>query len=266
MSVHVLHDYFDELPLAYFEKIHNVLLEMKLTYRDSIWTNKVNELYLSYNPEVFDKYIDLKLNTEEDKRKYLILLCWLSTSSHPSIRHSVIRQLVILFERYENSMELAITRYSKCNDPYVMQVITCAIYGCLLRGRRKGMANNIASIIRDNLYANGNAPNDILIRQWSLLIFQYTDYLNNNNNFTNRIKTTFNSCNPYKLIIDNDIEDNNKYFGESNGSWRMHETLYGFSDFKRYILGTNSRTESNIFVRLTIMRQLKQFQLKIFKR
>lgn len=250
VSVHVLHDYFDELPLAYFEKIHNVLLEMKLTYRDSIWTNKVNELYLSYNPEVFDKYIDLKLNTEEDKRKYLILLCWLSTSSHPSIRHSVIRQLVILFERYENSMELAITRYSKCNDPYVMQVITCAIYGCLLRGRRKGMANNIASIIRDNLYANGNAPNDILIRQWSLLIFQYTDYLNNNNNFTNRIKTTFNSCNPYKLIIDNDIEDNNKYFGESNGSWRMHETLYGFSDFKRYILGTNSRTESNIFCQI----------------
>ena len=250
VSVHVLHDYFDELPIDYFEKIHNVLLGMKLTYRDTIWTNKVNELYLSYNPEVFDKYIDLKLNTEEDKRKYLILLCWLSTSSHPSIRHSVIRQLVILFEKHKDLMELAITRYCECNDPYVMQVITCAIYGCLLRGRKKGMANNIASIIRDNLYANGNAPNDILIRQWSLLIFQYTDYLNNNNNFTNRIKTTFNSCNPYKLIIDNDIEDNNKYFGESNGSWRMHKTLYGFSDFKRYILGTNSRTESNIFCQI----------------
>lgn len=250
VSVHVLHDYFDELPLAYFEKIHNVLLGMKLTYRDTIWTNEVNELYLSYNPEVFDKYIDLKLNTEEDKRKYLILLCWLSTSSHPSIRHSVIRQLVILFEKHEDLMELAITRYCECNDPYVMQVITCAIYGCLLRGRDKNMSNNIASIIKNNLYTNGNAPNDILIRQWTLLIFHYTDYINNNNNFSECIKIPFKSSNPYKLIIDNDIEDNNKYFGESNGSWRMHKTLYGFSDFKRYILGTNSRTESNIFCQI----------------
>lgn len=262
VSVHVLHDYFDELPLAYFEKIHNVLLGMKLAYRDTIWTNKVNELYLSYNPEEFDKYIDLKLNTEEDKRKYLILLCWLSTSSHPSIRHSVIRQLVILFEKHKDLMELAITRYCECNDPYVMQVITCAIYGCLLRGRDKDMSNNIASIIKNNLYTNGNAPNDILIRQWTLLIFHYTDYLNNNKNFSECIKIPFKSSDPYKLIIDNDIDGNNKYFGESNGSWRMYETLYGFSDFKRYILGANSRTDSNIFCQVENNGIIKSIPIK----
>ena len=184
---------------------------MKLAYRDTIWTNKVNELYLTYNPEVFDKYIDIKLNTEEDKRKYLILLCWLSTSSHPSIRHSVIRQLVILFEKHENLMGLAITKYCECNDPYVMQVITCAIYGCLLRGRDKDMSNKIASIIKNNLYTNGNAPNDILIRQWTFLIIQYSDYLNNTS-LLDTIKLPFKSQNPYELIVDKDIKSNEKYF------------------------------------------------------
>ena len=262
VSAHVLHDYFNELSLVYFEKIHGILLKMKLACRDTIWTYKINDLYLDYDSEAFNRFIDLKLNANDDKKKYLILLCWLSTSSHPIIRHSIIKQLVILFESNNNLMELAITKFYKCNDPYVMQTITCAIYGCLLRGRNKNVANNIAYIIKNNLYTNGNAPNDILIRQWSLLIFQYTDYLNNNNNFISRIKMPFNSCNPYKLIIDNDIDGNSKYFGESNGSWRMYETLYGFSDFKRYILGTNYRTDSNIFCQIDNNGEIKAIQIK----
>lgn len=260
VSVDVLHDHFDELNLDYFEEIHITLLKMELAYRDTTWSNQVNQLYLNYDIGTFDKFIDIKLNSEDDRIKYLLLLCWLSTSSHPLIRKSIIRQLVILFENYENLMELAITKYSKCNDPYVMQVITCAIYGCLLRRRNKNTANDIATIIINILYSNENAPNDILIRQWTFLIIQYSDYLNNTS-LLDTIKLPFKSQNPYELIVDKDIKSNEKYFGENNGSKKLYYTLYGFSDFQRYILGTNTRSDSNIFCHIDNTGKIKTIQI-----
>ena len=265
-SVDGLLNYFDKLPLSYFNNIHEKLLDMKLANRDVIWTSDVNKLYSKYDPNSFDRSIDLDLFHDDDRKKYLIFICWLSTSSYPIIRHHVTKRLVILFKQDDNLMELAITQFKECDDPYVMQTITCAIYGYLLSKRNKNVANNIASVIKSNLYSEKNIPNDILIRQWSLLIFQYTDYLNNNTSLQDTIKPPFNSEDPNKLIIDNDTKTNEKYFGDSWGSQKLYDTLYGFSDFNRYILGSNFYDSSTVFVSIDNMGKIHNIEIKYMQR
>ena len=53
--------------------------------------------------------------------------------------------------------------------------------------------------------------------------------------------------NPNGLIIDewDDITEN--YFGTSYPSQLLYESINGFEDFNRYIIGTNSRNTSNIY-------------------
>lgn len=262
VDVHVLRDYFSELPIEYFNKVHDTLLKMKLADRDEIWSSKVNELYLDSAPYAFGRFIDISITNNEDNKKIIILLCWLSTSSHPAIRSVIVRKLVLLFESNNDLVEFAVTKFSKCNDPYVIQVITCAIYGCLLRKRDKELTNQCASVILKHFYREGKAPNDIVIRQWTLLIFQFADYLNNTETFRNAANPPFKSESPYEFIRDHNIEGNYEYFGKSNGSKRMYETLYGFSDFRRYILRTNSSSTSNVFFSIDEKGKIKEVLLK----
>ena len=100
-------------------------------------------------------------------------------------------------------------------------------------------------------YQESKAPDDILIRQWSMLILAIADELNPNAGYFGKINPPFSSPNPFGLMIDDKDKIKDDYFGTSKGAWRMYETLYGFSDFRRYIIGTNSHDGSYVFMQET---------------
>lgn len=130
-----------------------------------------------------------------------------------------------------------------------MQVVTSAIYGYLLRKHDATEAAKIADLILQFFYQDHKAPEDILVRQWTMLTLALADELNGINTHFSAIRPPFVSKNPYDLVVDKAEEISKDYFGLSNGSWKMYETLYGFSDFRRYIIGTNSRANSDVFLK-----------------
>lgn len=147
----------------------------------------------------------------------------------------------------------ALSEFFDCNDQYVVQVVTCAIYGYLLRKRDASEAVKIADLILQYFYQNHKAPQDILVRQWTMLTLALADELSGTNTHFGFIKPPFDSENPYDLVIDKVENISDKYFGESKGSCKMYETLYGFSDFRRYIIGTNNRENSDVFLKKKIV-------------
>ena len=72
-------------------------------------------------------------DTDEGWSKVVILLCWMCSSPHPYVRGAIIRKLVEIFGKKLQMVLFALNEFFDCNDPYVVQVITCAIYGYLLR-------------------------------------------------------------------------------------------------------------------------------------
>lgn len=250
-SVRILHDFLKDLTLEVFMVAHHVLKSADIAHRDKAWSTMVNKEYSHrLDAQWFADFIAIipREDTDEGWSKVVILLCWMCTSPHPYVRGAIIRKLVEIFGKKPSMALFALNEFFDCNDPYVVQVITCAIYGYLLRKRDATEAAKIADLILRFFYQDNKAPEDILVRQWTMLTLDLADKLNGINTHFSAISPPFVSKNPYDLVVDKAEEISKDYFGLSNGSWKMYETLYGFSDFRRYIIGTNSRTKSDVFL------------------
>lgn len=251
-SVEILHNFLQDLTLEVFMSAHHVLKKADMAYRDLAWSIMVNQEYSHrYDAQRFSDFIAIipRDDTDQGWSKVVILLCWMCTSPHPYVRGAIIRKLVEIFGKKPSMALFALNEFFDCNDPYVVQVITCAIYGYLLRKRDATEAAKIADLILRFFYQDNKAPEDILVRQWTMQTLALADELNGTNAFFGAIQPPFASENPYDLVVDKAESITKKYFGESEGSWKMYETLYGFSDFRRYIIGTNSRANSDVFLK-----------------
>lgn len=251
-SVRILHDFLQDLTLEVFMVAHHVLKSADMAHRDKAWSTMVNKEYSHrLDAQWFADFISIipRDDTDQGWGKVVVLLCWMCTSPHPYVRGAVMRKLVEIFCNKTQMAHFALNEFFDCNDPYVVQVITCAIYGYLLRKRDATEAAKIADLILQFFYQDHKAPEDILVRQWTMLTLALADELNGISTYFGAIKPPFASENPYDLVVDKAGSITKKYFGESEGSWKMYETLYGFSDFRRYIIGTNSRANSDVFLK-----------------
>lgn len=244
-SLSILRNLLTILPEEVFSMAHDRLMNESLAERDKKWTTTVNGIYESFHLGNVDDFIQIEI-TENDHLKYLILLGWMCTSTHPFIRGRLLRSLVSLFDKFPKLSQEALRLFASCNDMYVVEMIVCAIYGHLLRNRDKKECAEIAELTLRTFYVEGKAPSDILVRQWTMLILQYADYLNGDHAFWRKINIPFKTENPYSLIS-LQLNDDNTYFGLSDGSKRLYDTLCNFSDFNRYILGSNSNINSPLF-------------------
>lgn len=251
-SVEILHNFLQDLTLEVFMSAHHVLKSADMARRDRAWTTMVNQEYSHrLDARRFSNFIAIipRKDTNDGWSKIVILLCWMCTSPHPYVRGAIMRRLVEIFGNRPQMALFALNEFFNCNDPYVVQVVTCAIYGYLLRKRDANEAAKIADLISQFFYQGHKAPEDILVRQWTMLILSLADELNGTDDHFGAIKPPFSSQNPYDLVVDKAENITEKYFGESKGSRKMYETLYGFSDFKRYIIGTNNRGNSDVFLK-----------------
>ena len=252
-SVEILHNFLQDLTLEVFMSAHHVLKSADMAHRDLAWTTMVNQEYSHrFDAQRFSDFIAIipRKDTNDGWSKIVILLCWMCTSPHPYVRGAIMRRLVEIFGNKPQMALFSLSEFFGCNDPYVVQVITSAIYGHLLRKRDAKEANEIADLILQFFYQNHKAPEDILVRQWTMLTLALADELNGTNTYFETIKPPFTSQDPYDLVVDKAENISDKYFGESHGSGKMYETLFSrMSDFNRYIIGTNSRTNSDVFLK-----------------
>ena len=251
-SVQILHDYMKVLSFDIFMSAHQVVKKTDIVNRDIAWSAMINEVYANryHDEQKIEVFINImpKDNSDKEWGKVIILLCWMCTTPHPFVRGKIMRKLVEIFEKEPNMALFALSEFYDCNDPYVMQIIACAIYGHLIRNRNSKEAGEIAELVLQFFYENHKAPEDILIRQWTMLILAFADEITGSNKYFGKLRPPFDSPKPSDSIVDGMDKIDKKYFGVSKGSWRMYETLYGFSDFNRYILGTNGRDKSCVFM------------------
>lgn len=253
-NLRLLHDFFPNLSFDVFYSAHQVLKGLDMNMRDRVWSLMVNDEYSSrYDEERLNRFVNLDFDrsSEDDWKKVILMICWMCTSPHPFVRGKVLRKLVSLFDENPSMSLFTLDEFHDCNDPYVIQVCTCAIYGHLLRKHDAKEGAEVAEKILLYFYQESKAPDDILIRQWSMLILAIADELNPNAGYFGKINPPFSSPNPFGLMIDDKDKIKDDYFGTSKGAWRMYETLYGFSDFRRYIIGTNSHDGSYVFMQET---------------
>lgn len=239
---------YNELTLDEILQIHNRLKDFPTVgSRDLIWTRYINQMYEKYGDEyITDLYTkqNYTLDESNSEKKILICITWMLSSSHPRLRAIIIRKLKRILQLHQSLILWLIELFEGVNDPYVLGGLFCSVCGVLLPSRNGELVATIARYLYHCYYENENSiPQDLIERQWTLKIIERAYFLDEKCDFWKLIKTPFKP----QIVSKNDIPNNitQGYFGLEWGSKKMYNSLFGFEDFNRYVIGTNNRKFSN---------------------
>ncbi|WP_277638475.1 serine protease [Bacteroides graminisolvens] len=227
--------------------IHKKLLKMDMVERDERWTIYVNRLLDDHS--YLYTINQVEINDDKDLQVYIQLLSWLLTSSHPRLRYNVVRKIHgILRNHHELCMQL-IDQFYEVNDPYVLQGIYSAIYGVLLVARNIDLIHQVAELIYIRHYENQiNVPSEISVRCWTLKILEFNSVLNLADTYWENSQPPYTRTDDLMGIPDGEDFEPDIYFGVGHGAQKLHMSLFTW-DFSRYIIGTNSRSHSNTYIK-----------------
>lgn len=236
---------FNKYQNELIELFHENLMRKSMLARDTSWTVNLNSIYDSYEEDIFTSIKDV-LETSTSEKLRLIVCGWLLTSSYPIVRNKVIRMIKTSLTEYPENSLFLIDKFHEVNDPYVLQGLYAAIYGFLLSSRNIEYAGLIAHKINEIHYSNDVAPSDLIVRSRTLKILEFAFYLDNSNTQWTNIKLPFVTEQDDPFSHTYSKSDFEKFFDSTEGGRALYRSLFCW-DFNRYIIGTNSYSESKIF-------------------
>lgn len=233
-------------------EVHNHLMSYNTVgSRDLIWTVYVNDLFVNYEDKIVGSLpceTNPALAVNDEEKIFLIRLVWMLATAHPLYRALIMRRLRKLLAIHPAMMLWLMGMFKDVNDPYVLQGLYCAVAGVMLPSRDKALLKSVATFIYKQYYENHESvPQDLVVRQWTLKIVERAYIIDNNCDWWTRIKTPFEAL-PFDETMIPPIENiHSDYFGLQHGSQLLYSSIFGFSDFNRYIIGTNNRHSSTDF-------------------
>lgn len=240
-------DVFINLLESYNESVisefHQKLLSMRMSERDTIWSASANSFYY-----IDDELKRLWNNNGINKKSLLVFEVWLLSASYPSVRFPALRHIVNQLEETDTVDEVLylMSVFKDVNDPYVLQGLYAAIYGYIVRKRNCNLS--ISKVIVEMLYPkHGQAPNDFVLRHWTLKILEWQWHLSCDDTYWKAAQPPYDPpiSNPYENIPNEDIPED--FFGTNHGADSLHRSLFVW-DFYRYIMGGNTSDDLDKFI------------------
>lgn len=236
--------FFAVYTIGLFSSVHPYLLSLPMNERDLKWTLRVNDLYR--NRAYVDLLNGVEANLPVEKQTLAKLLIWMLTSSYPAIRDYVKRKLKELLSENKDIVIGLIRDFSSVDDGYIHIGLYESVYGAIATIDDSILAETISQELLRIHYSDAQSPQNLMVRYWTLKIFEYTKHLND-------ASTVWESAQPpfqYDLDLKAKVGDNDfsagDYFGSSQGSKMLNHSLYHW-DFSRYVIGTNWENESSVF-------------------
>lgn len=233
------------------ERLHEYLWDMDIAVRDSWWTIFLHEQYSE--KKAVNRLIDWGLSRADksyisDKSIELISisLSWFLTSSNRFLRDNATKALVnILTDRINIVIEL-LKRFNGVNDPYVIERLYAVAYGSALRSNNTQQIMVLAKCVYELVFGNKEEvyPN-VLLRDYARGIVEYALAKGGLDGIEEtEIRPPYKS----KLVLKMPSKKKFSKYTEtdefkSQEDWTMYslyESVMGFGDFARYVIGTNN--------------------------
>jgi len=229
---------------------HNYLLSLRMDVRDLAYIRFFNRQFEIHGTNLDFGTVTNDINNES---QYLFKLAWMATSSHPDFRAMITRHMTRILCIHPSLAKHLVRLFIEVDDVYVLSAILCAVYGCLLITRNTFVAQMVSKIIYNKLYSKAEfIPLNLHVRQWSLLILEFSYILDSSIDYFLRISLPLSHSQNYLDLDYSDI-NTDTIFGKTKGGEMLQYNLFQSStlssDFNRYIIGTNHHTHHpNFFI------------------
>ena len=235
------------------EFLHRTLMGWDMAKRDCQWSTVLH--YLSGNRDnavdtliswAKEDFGQLKI---DDESKYLIaiVLAWFTSCMDRRIRDNASKGLIALVRDDADLMIRLIEKFDGVNDPYVMERIYAATYGCALLSKSNNNLPKLAKAVYNHIFdTDGEVYPNAFVRDYAKGVIEYTLSLYPNIYFGDKpfvppYKSSFTEVFP----TDEEIQAYSRK--DSNGNWltpgidyvlASMVTEHGYSiygDFGRYV-------------------------------
>jgi hypothetical protein len=231
--------------------------------RDAWWSIYLHD---SWGKEtVVDRFVEwasLTINSvkidDESVDLYSIILAWMFTTSNRFLRDHATKALVNLLSGRIDAVIRLINRFSNIDDPYVVERVYAVAYGITMRSHDAIEVGKLAQSVYDLIFANGEPPAQILLRDYARGIVERAIFLESDIKIDpNHIRPPYKSTWP-KIPTRKEIEpflpDRDRGAWNGGDLWarnRIADSVLN-DDFAFYVIGTNSSMESNHWLSLRL--------------
>ena len=162
------------------EFLHRNLMQWSMAERDSQWS--IDLKHISGNGSPVDTLIawakeyygQAKIDSES---KYLtaIVLAWFTTCMDRGIRDNASKGLIALVRDDVDLMIKLFEKFDGVNDPYVVERIYAAAYGCALLSKTTNRLPELAKSVYAHIFdVEGEVYQDAMVRDYAKGIIEYT--------------------------------------------------------------------------------------------
>lgn len=152
--------------------LHRRLTGLEMGDRDSYLAVFLHEDYTHDPHSIVARHIDWAMREGRKSGDGVALLegttlGWFLTASNRPVRDLSTKALVSMFAGREGLLVDVMSKFSKCNDPYVAERLFCAAYGCAMRAGPGDGLKRLAAHAYDAVFRSGSPPPDIMLRDYA---------------------------------------------------------------------------------------------------
>lgn len=218
--------------------------------RDVWWSTYLHHAWAKDESGAVRRIVDWALGVTEDanlKEKTVdlcsIALAWMFTTSNRFLRDRATKALVSLLTGRLDSATRLVERFSDVDDPYVVERIYAVAYGVAMRSHDAVGVGKISSLVYEKVFAKGNPPVHILLRDYARGVIERAIYLGSDIEIDESlIRPPYKSTWP-KIPDEEEIKPLMPHWSKESHDrdWardRITESVME-DDFARYVIGTN---------------------------
>ncbi len=210
-------------------------------YLDSNWRNEgsVHRL-VRWASEVWPKdHVD-----DRTIELAIITLGWTLASSNRFLRDRATKALVSLLTGREDATSRLIERFADVDDPYIAERLYAVAYGVAMRTQDVSAVESLASVIYESVFASGNPPAHILLRDYARGVVERAIFLGATQEFDSQLFRPPHRSEWPDVPTDSDIKELISRWKPkgSRTTSRWNPVVFSVmdGDFASYVIGTNS--------------------------
>lgn len=230
--------------------LHKHLMELGMADRDAWWSVFLHEQYGEHG--AVDRLVDWAWSADDkshiaDKSLRLcsMAVAWFLTTSNRFLRDRATKALVSLLGNRIHVLRQIIREFLGTNDPYITERLFAAAYGCAMRNTTAAATAELAEDVYNWIFRDGEPPPHILVRDYARGVVEVALWRGAKLDIDRaKLRPPFKSEWPSEIPAKEELKTWGKWEKEMpDEEWarvHLYESVMGFEDFARYIIGTNS--------------------------
>jgi len=233
------------------DRLHKSLMENELAERDAWWSIFLHFQYGEHG--AVDRLIEWAWSSEDKShisddsiRLCGVALAWFLTTSNRFLRDRATKSLISLLTDRIHILKQIIQEFLDVNDPYVLERLFAVAYGCTMRNRDDEAISELARSVYKWIFENGEPPPNILLRDYARGVIELALHRGIEMDINvGKIRPPYRSQWPsFEISTDEKLKKYGEWEdGMPDEEWarvHLYNSVMGFEDFARYIIGTNS--------------------------